>query len=325
MLKIFTHIADIIVYGWFGMHKGEHLSSSIHFFIEDTTKIFALLTVMIYVIALMRASMNVERVRTYLSGKHRGIGYVLASLFGVVTPFCSCSSIPLFLGFTQARIPVGITMAFLITSPMINEVAVLLLGSMLGLKFMIVYVVLGIVAGVVGGAFFDLIKAEKYLLEFVKKAQAQGPVQPLETERPKRMSLKERHVFAKEELQEILGRVWKWVVIGVGAGALLHGYVPEDFISIHFSGAAWWNVPAIVMIGIPLYSSIHGVIPIAESLINKGLPIGSAVAFMMSMSAASFPEFMMLKQVMRTKMLVIFFVMLLILFTICGWVLNIVF
>lgn len=325
MLHVFTKIADVIVYSWMGMTKGEHLSASLHFFIEDTTKIFALLTFMIYVIALMRASMNIERVRAYLSGRHRAVGYVLASLFGVVTPFCSCSSIPLFLGFTQARIPVGITMSFLITSPMINEVAVLLLGSILGLRFTIVYVVLGVLAGIVGGAFFDAIKAEKYLLDFVKNVQQQRVDEDGNERKTQKMSLRERHAFAKEELQEILGRVWKWVIIGVGAGALLHGYVPEDFISAHFSGDAWWNVPVIVLTGIPLYSSIHGVIPIAESLINKGLPIGSAVAFMMSISAASFPEFMMLKQVMRTKMLVIFFIMLLVLFTICGWVLNIAF
>ncbi len=325
MLKIFTKIADLVVYNCLSLQEGTHLSSSIHFFIEDTTKIFALLALMIYGIALFRASMNIERVRNYLSGKNRFFGYVMASMFGVVTPFCSCSSIPLFLGFTQARIPVGITMSFLITSPMINEVALLLLGSMLGFKFMIVYTVLGILSGIVGGCFFDFIKSEQYLLDFVKAAAKSGPVE-LDGDEPNlKMSLLDRHVFAKDELFEIMGRVWKWVVIGVGAGAFLHGYVPEDFINVHFSGEAWWNVPAIVLIGIPLYSSIHGVIPIAESLINKGLPIGSAVAFMMSMSAASFPEFMMLKQVMKTKMLLLFFVMLLILFTICGWVLNFAF
>jgi len=325
MLKVFTYLADSVVYGLLKMEEGAHLSSSLHFFIEDTTKIFALLIVMIYVIALLRASLNVEYVRTYLSGKNRFFGYFCAALFGVVTPFCSCSSIPLFLGFTQARIPVGITMAFLITSPMINEVALLLLGSMLGLKFMIVYTVLGVLAGFFGGWFFDLIKAERYVLDFVKNAQGTEVSREETPQQNKGMTLSERHAFAKEELCEIIGRVWKWVFIGVGAGAFLHGYVPEDFISTYFSGDAWWNVPAIVLMGIPLYSSIHGVIPIAESLINKGLPIGSAIAFMMSMSAASLPEFMLLKQVMKSKMLVIFFVMLLCLFTLCGWMLNLVF
>lgn len=322
MLAIFTKIADLIVYNWMGMRADQHLGASLHFFVEDTTKILSLLIVMIYGIAVLRASMNVERVRAYLSGKHRALGYVLASLFGVVTPFCSCSSIPLFLGFTQARIPVGITMAFLITSPMINEVALLLLGSMLGVTFMVVYTMLGVLSGIVGGWFFDVIKAERYLLPFVKDVVAQESNSGSEAPEQKHMSLRERHLFAKEELSTILGRVWKWVIIGVGLGAFLHGFVPDDFITRYFSGAAWWNVPAIVVMGIPLYSSIHGVIPIAESLINKGLPIGSAVAFMMSISAASFPEFMMLKQVMRTKMLGIFFVLLLVLFTICGWVLN---
>ena len=324
MLIIFTKLADYIVYVLLNVSSDSHFGASLHFFVEDTTKIFSLLVVMIYVIALVRASLDIEYVRAYLSGKNRYLGYVLAALFGVVTPFCSCSSIPLFLGFTQARIPVGITMAFLITSPMINEVAVLLLGSMLGLKFTIIYVALGVASGIIGGWFFDRIKADKYLLPFVKKAQ-ENAHEIDSPEKRKKMSLRERHAFAKEELVEIVGRVWKWVLIGVGAGAFLHGFVPEAFIAEYFSGEAWWNVPTIVLMGIPLYSSVHGVIPIAESLINKGLPIGTAIAFMMSMSAASFPEFMMLKQVMKVKLLFIFFVLLLCLFTFCGWVLNLVF
>lgn len=324
MLHIFTQLADWVVYGILRMSAGSHFTLSLHFFVEDTAKIFALLIVMVYTIAIVRASLNVEAVRTYLSGKSRFVGYVLASLFGAVTPFCSCSSIPLFLGFTQARIPVGITMSFLITSPMINEVAVVLLGSLLGVKFMIIYTALGLASGIVGGALFDMLGAEKYLLPFVTANVAKGVHGTGQAEK-KSLTLRERHAFAKYELQEIVGRVWKWVFLGVGAGAVLHGYVPDDFISTYFSGDAWWNVPAVVLTGIPLYSNVNGVIPVAESLLNKGLPIGTAVAFMMSMSAASFPEFMMLKQVMRMKLLVLFFVLLLVLFTLCGWTLNFVF
>lgn len=322
MLGVFTKLADLIVYDLFDMASDSNLASGFHFFIEDTTKIYSLLILMIYVIGFLRASIDVEFVRNYLSGKNRVLGYLLASLFGVVTPFCSCSSIPLFLGFTQARIPIGITMAFLITSPMINEVALLLLGSILGVKFMILYCLLGVLSGVIGGVFFDVIKADKYLLDFVKKAKDKAQVVNDPAKRAK-MGFGARHEFAKEELLSIFGRVWKWVLIGVGAGAFLHGFVPEEFIAEYFGSEAWWNVPAIVLLGIPLYSSVHGVIPVAESLINKGLPIGTAVAFMMSMSAASFPEFMMLKQVMKGKLLVIFFVLLLVLFTICGWILNV--
>ncbi|OGI06097.1 MAG: permease [Candidatus Margulisbacteria bacterium GWF2_35_9] len=319
MLRIFTVLADYLTYDLFNMNANSHLAKSIHFFIEDTSKIFVLLVIMVYGIAVIRASINIETIRDYLSGKNRFIGYFLASIFGAITPFCSCSSIPLFLGFTQANIPIGITMSFLITSPMINEVAVLLLGSILGLKFMIIYVVIGMISGIVGGWFFDATKAEKHLLVF-----KQNDIQQRVAEK-KQLSLKDRHEFAKYELQEIVGRVWKYIIIGVGLGALLHGYIPEEFISTYFHGRAWWNVPLVVLTGIPLYSNVNGVIPVAQSLINKGLPIGTAIAFMMSMSAASFPEFMMLKQVMKPRLLITFFILLLVLFTINGWVLNIIF
>lgn len=322
-MKIFAIFADWLIYSVFSLEKDAAFANAVHFFIEDTSKIFVLLIIMVYCIAIVRASLSVERVRNYLSGKNRFLGYFLATLFGAITPFCSCSSIPLFMGFTQARIPIGITMAFLITSPMINEVALLLLGSMLGIKFMLAYTLVGILAGVLGGMFFDVIKGDNYLLDFIKKQTKSE--ESFSDNKSNSMSFSARHTFAFFELKEILGRVWKWILIGVGLGALLHGYVPDEFIYKYFSGEALWNVPAIVLIGIPLYSNVHGVIPIAESLINKGLPVGTTVAFMMSMSAASFPEFMMLKQVMKMRLLFLFFSLLLVLFTLCGWVLNLLF
>ena len=168
MLKVFTKLADLIVFNYLGLEKGTHIAGSVHFFIEDITKIFALLIIMIYIIAWLRAALNIDKVRAYLAGKHRFFGYIAGSIFGAITPFCSCSSIPLFLGFTKARIPIGITMSFLITSPIINEVAVVLLGSLLGVKFMIIYLSVGFLAGVIGGIFIDLIKAEKYLTPIVQ-------------------------------------------------------------------------------------------------------------------------------------------------------------
>ncbi|MHC4553244.1 MAG: permease [Planctomycetota bacterium] len=322
MLHIFTWLADKIIYDWCGMSPDSHLAGSLHFFIEDTTKIFALLIVMIYVIAWARAALNVERVREYLSGKHRVFGYCAAAAFGAVTPFCSCSSIPLFLGFTQARIPIGITMAFLITSPIINEVAIVLLGSLLGVKFTICYVAVGIGAGVVGGAFIDLIKAEKYLTPLA--AQAAGHTAAAGHTERKKMTLRDRHEFARDELKTIFFRVWKWVLIGVGLGATLHGVVPKEFVLEHLGAGQWWTVPAATLLGIPLYSNASGVIPVAETLLNKGLPVGTTLAFMMSTVAASFPEFMMLKQVMKPKLLLIFFLLLLTMFTAVGWIFNLI-
>ncbi len=321
MLKIFTDLATYLAYNLMGLDPASKLGSSVHFFIEDTTKIYALLIIMIYVIALLRASLNVEVVRDYLAGKSKIVGYTIGAGFGAVTPFCSCSSIPLFLGFTQARIPIGITMSFLITSPIINEVAVVLLGSLLGTKFMIAYVVVGILAGIIGGAFLDLIKAERFLTPLVETVMKVETVD-VETGEPVKMSLKDRHIFAKNELKTIFSRVWKWVLIGVGLGAALHGFVPESFVVENLGAGNWWTVPAAVLIGIPLYSNASGIIPVAQSLISKGLPIGTTLAFMMSTVAASFPEFMLLKQVMQTKLLLIFFAMLLVMFTAVGWIFN---
>jgi uncharacterized protein len=321
MLTIFTKLADLIAYQWLGLEQGSRLGSSVHFFIEDVTKIYALLIVMIYGIGWLRASLNTERVRDYLVGKHRFWGYLAGSGFGAVTPFCSCSSIPLFLGFTQAGIPLGITMAFLITSPIINEVAIVLLGSLLGIRFMFVYVGLGLVAGILGGFILDAIKAERFLTPLVEAVRKAPKTSSGESE-PSRLSFRDRHEFAKGEFQSIFSRVWKWVLIGVGLGALLHGFVPESFIVSHLGSGQWWSVPGAVLLGIPLYSNASGIIPVAESLLGKGLPVGTTLAFMMSTVAASFPEFMLLKQVMQPRLLLYFFMILLSMFTLVGWILN---
>ena len=337
MFEIFTQFADWLAYSVFNLSPDSKLGSSVHFFIEDVSKIYALLLVMIYAIALLRASLNVERVRDYLAGKNRGIGYLLGSGFGAITPFCSCSSIPVFLGFTSAGIPVGITMSFLLTSPLINEVAILLLMSLLGWKFTLLYVVIGMTVGILGGWFLDAIKAERWLQSFAAKALADGQKKNVASdstthstisnsisgsqESPK-LSFAERHEFAKDESLEIFGRVWKWVIIGVGAGAALHGFIPDGWIEHHLGDGQWWSVPAAVLLGIPLYSNATGVIPIMESLINNGLPVGTTLAFCMSTVAASFPEFILLKQVMQWKLLATVFLLLLVSFTIVGWIFN---
>ena len=325
LFGIFTMLADWLTYGVFRLDSTSWIGESVHFFIEDVTKIFALVVCLIYLIGLFRASMDVDKIRVYLQGKHRFIGYFLAALFGAITPFCSCSSIPLFLAFTAARIPIGITMAFLITSPIVNEVAVLVLGSVLGWKFTIIYIGVGMLAGVVGGMFFDLIKAERYLTELGSKTRnlniADGSVVDGSAEIAK-MSRQERHEFAKSEVSTVFGQIWKWVLIGVAVGALFHGLVPETWVQKHLSAGQWWTVPLASVLGIPLYSNATGIIPVAESMLGKGLPLGTVLAFMMSVVGASFPEFIMLKQVMNTKLIVWFFLILLMLFSLTGWIFN---
>ncbi|MBB1476159.1 permease [Shewanella sp. SG41-3] len=326
MFQVFSDFASWLVYSVLGLSSETKLGDALHFFAEDVTKIFALLLVMIYLIALMRASLNVERVRDYLAGKHRGLGYLMGSGFGVVTPFCSCSSIPVFLGFTSAGIPLGITMSFLITSPLINEVAILLLMSLLGLKFTLLYIAVGMSVGMLGGLFLDSIKAERWLQSFAAEALKRGQQKAGNTvddsANVQAMSLRQRHQFAKTEMLDIFGRVWKWVIIGVGLGAALHGFVPDGWIAAHLGDGQWWSVPAAVLLGIPLYSNATGVIPVMESLIVNGLPIGTTLAFCMSTVAASFPEFILLKQVMQWRLLVILFCLLLVAFTLVGWIFN---
>ncbi len=322
MLSIFSDFASWLVFSIIGLDSESKLGASVHFFVEDTAKIFFLLIIMIYVIAILRASLNIERVRNFLSREHRIVGYFLGSFFGAVTPFCSCSSIPVFLGFTSAGIPIGITMAFLITSPLVNEVAVLLLVSLVGWQITLVYVVIGTAIGILCGMLLDLMRAERMLLPFAYKAyQNANNRPPVGLERP-RLTLAERHDFAKKELMEILSRVWKWVFIGIGLGAVLHGFVPETWFETHLGHGQWWTVPGAVLAGIPLYSNATGVIPVMESLILKGLPLGTTIAFCMSTVAVSFPEFVLLKQVMQWRLLAILCLLLLLGFTMSGWILN---
>ena len=319
-------VAHWLALSVFGLVPGSPAAQSVEFFFYDTAKILLLLVSLIYAIAWARAGLNVERVRDYLSGKARGLGYFLGSAFGAVTPFCSCSSIPLFLGFTTANIPVGITMSFLITSPLINELAVVLLWGLLGWKITVAYVVVGMVAGIIGGCLMDAIKAERWLHPAILEAIASMPAQSavITASSPARkISVRERHNFAWSETSTIFRRVWKWVIIGVALGAGLHGFVPDNWFAQHLGAGEWWSVPLSVLLGIPLYSSVTGIIPVMESLLGKGLPIGTTLAFCMSTVVVSLPEMVMLRQVMTVRLLSVFVGYLLIMFTLVGWLFNI--
>ena len=300
----------------------DRAAAALEFFLYDTAKILLLLLLMVYVIGWLRAGLHVERVRDFLAGRRRVLGYVLGAGFGAITPFCSCSSIPLFLGFTTSGIPVGITLAFLITSPLINEIAVVLLWGLLGWKLTLVYVLAGLGAGIIGGWFMDVLRAERWLQDYLKESIASGAAQRPAGAEQRKMGLRERHLFASGETRSIFRRVWRWVIIGVGLGALLHGYVPEAWFAEHLGAGQWWSVPAAVAVGIPLYTNVTGIVPVMESLLLKGLPVGTTLAFCMSAVAASLPEVLMLRQVMRGKLLALFLGTLLVLFSLLGWLLN---
>ena len=279
-----------------GLAEGSPAASALEFFLYDTGKILLLLLLMVYVMGWLRAGLDVERVRKALSGKRRLLGYALGAGFGAVTPFCSCSSIPLFLGFSTAGIPLGITLSFLITSPLINEIAVVLLWGLLGAKLTLVYVLAGLGAGMAGGWIMDCLHAERWLQAGVSPSGQPGaPGATLNALTP-RLNWYGRHCFAVRETRTVFRRVWRWIVIGVGLGALLHGYVPEDWFAAHLGEGQWWSVPAAVLVGLPLYTNVTGIVPIMESLLLKGLPVGTTLAFCMSSVGASLPEMLIVSR-----------------------------
>ena len=325
MFELFTRLADWLTYTIFGLKPDTPLGAGVHFFIEDTSKILVLLVCLIYVISYLRASLSIEKVRDYLKGKHRGVGYLLGSFFGAVTPFCSCSSIPLFMGFVSARIPIGVTIAFLITSPLINEVVVIMLGSILGIKFTLMYVAIGIVLGVLAGVVLDMCRAHRWLQPFLAKAYQQDE-HPGETTSPELdvvvMTYKARHNFAVNETSSIVKRIWMWVIIGVGLGAFIHGFVPAQWFEQNLANGQWWTVPLATLSAIPIYTNASGVVPIMASLIDKGMPLGTTLAFCMGAVAVSLPEFIMLKQVMQYRLLAVIVGYLFIAISVTGWLFN---
>ena len=315
--------ADWLSYDVLSLNRQSQMGGAVAFFLYDTPKILMLLVLMVYVIAIARADLNVQRVRTYLMQRQRFTGYLLGAGFGAITPFCSCSSVPLFIGFTLGGIPLGATMAFLITSPIINEVAVVLLWGILGWQTTLLYVGVGLGAGVIGGFVMDAIGAGKWLQLYLLQAQRESEgagVSGQSQHAP--MTLQQRHAYAVRETRTIFQRVWVWVIVGVGAGALLHGFVPSDWVLQYLAADNVWAVPGAVALGVPLYTNVTGIVPVMESLLLKGLPLGTTLAFCMSSVAVSLPELMMLKQVMRYKLLAVFTATLVTLFVIVGWLLN---
>ncbi len=315
MLKIFTLLANLIVYDWLGMEKGRHLTDTIHFFIEDTTKIFFLLTVIIFFVSIIRSFFTPERTRRLLSGKRLFLGNILAAGLGVVTPFCSCSACPLFIGFVESGIPLGVTFSFLISSPMVNEVALVLLLGLFGWKIAGLYLISGLLVAIVAGIVIGKLNMERYVQDYVWQLRM-GEVQ--ETG----MTWHERIDYAKGYVQDILRRIWPYVLGGIGVGALIHGYVPEDFLLRYAGPGNPFAVPIAVLIGVPLYSNAAGVIPVVQAVMSKGLPLGTTLAFMMAVTALSVPEATILTQVLKKELLFIFFGVVTIAIIAVGYLFN---
>lgn len=292
--------SDWLTYSVFGIAQKTLLAGAVNFFIYDTIKIFILLSVIIFIVSIIRSYLPPEKIRAILSHKNNYTGNIIASLLGIITPFCSCSAIPLFLGFVQAGVPLGVTFSFLVASPMINEVALILLLGMFGWKIALIYIVSGLFIAIVSGMIIGKLKVEKLVEPFVYENSINGNI-----DLPS-LSRKERIVYAWDYTLDILKKVWPYVIIGIGVGAWIHGYVPADFLAQYAGSGKWYAVPLAVLIGIPLYSNAAGIIPLVGALTEKGVSMGTTLAFMMSVTALSLPEFMILKKVMKTKLILIF-------------------
>lgn len=289
------------------------------FFIYDTIKIFALLIILTHLMSLLRFYLPIEKVRDFLA-KHKfyGLDYLLATMFGAVTPFCSCSSIPLFIGFLEAGIPLGVTFAFLITSPLINEVAIALLVSIFGWKVTALYVLAGILIGMIGGFILGRLKMEKYVEEFVWKIKSDK----IKKSEKEKMSFKKEMLLVSAEAFEITRKVALYVLFGVALGAMIHGYVPEGFFEKYLDGAGVFGVPIAVILGVPMYANASGVIPIIQSLVEKGVPLGTALAFMMAIVGLSLPEALILKKILKWPLLGAFFGVVTVGIIIIGYAFN---
>lgn len=311
-------LSDIIkwlVQDVFGLNTAERVGGSIHFFLYDTVKIFILLSVLIFVISYIQSHFPPERTRKIL-GRFRGIGAnTLGALLGTVTPFCSCSSIPLFIGFTSAGLPIGVTFSFLISSPLVDLASVLLLASIFNWKIAIAYVVVGIILAVVGGTLISRMKLEKYVEPFVFQNEA-GQIETPD------MTRRDRVNFAKGQVAAIVKKVWLYVLIGVGIGAAIHNWIPKNIILAVLGGDNPFSVAIATVVGVPMYADIFGTLPIAEALVLKGVGIGTVLSFMMAVTALSLPSMILLKKVVKMKLLLIFASIVVVGILIIGYVFN---
>jgi len=312
--------SNFIVYNWLSMPYESNLSNTVWFFISTLQKIFLLLILVIFLAGIIRSWFSPEKTRKALEGKSLFAGNVLASLLGIVTPFCSCSAIPLFLGFVETGIPLGITFSFLVAAPMINEVAVIMLFSLFGWKVGAIYILMGLLIAISSGWIIGKLKLEKWLQDWVRNIKF-GAV----SDNNKRLTFDDRIRVGQTAVKEIFVKIWPFVMLGIAVGAVVHGYVPNDYLASLISKSTWYSVPLAVLIGIPLYACSPGAVPIAWALIEKGVPLGTALAFMMSVIAISLPELIILKKVLKLPFILTFIAIIATGILIVGYLMNLLF
>lgn len=317
-------IADYIVFDLFGMDKGARLSEALNFFIYDSAKILILLFVVIFFMGIVNSYFPIDKVKNFLSrNKLFGTEYIVASLFGVVTPFCSCSSVPLFIGFVRGGIPLGVTFAFLITSPLVNEVAIGLFVGLFGMKTTIIYVISGVILGSISGFILHKLKLEGLLTPWVKEVLASAQ-QEQDTFQAEKQSFVQRLPVIWAEVVKILRGVVSYVLVGIAIGGLMHGYIPEGFFEKYMAKENLLAVPVATILAVPMYSNASGILPVVQVLVAKGIPLGTAIAFMMGVVGLSLPEAMLLKKVMTMKLIGIFFGVVTLCIIISGYLFNII-
>ena len=317
-------LADWLAYSLLGLDAQSRIGSAVDFFFYDTTKILILLFVISSVMGVINAYFPIDRLRTYLTThKLYGVQYFFASLFGAITPFCSCSSVPLFIGFVKGGIPLGVTFAFLITSPLVNEVAVAMFLGTFGLRITIIYVVSGMLLGMIGGFVLGKMRLERYLSDWVKNIQMSSEAETAVWEK-ENVKFRDRLPSILKDSWGIVKGVLLYVIIGIAIGGLIHGYVPEGFFQHYMSKSSWFAVPLSVVLGVPMYANAAGIVPVIEVFVAKGVPIGTALSFMMAVVGLSLPEATMLKKVMTWKLIGIFFGTITLFIILLGYLYNII-
>ena len=324
MFDRIQQIADWFVFDVFNLEQENHLAEALNFFIYDTSKILILLFLVIFFMGFVSSYFPIDKVKNYLSrNKLYGLEYLIASLFGVVTPFCSCSSVPLFIGFVRGGIPLGVTFSFLITSPLVNEVAIGLFVGIFGIKTTILYVLSGVLLGTVSGIILQKLKLHGYLTSWAREvlANAQREQNIIQVEK---QSFKQRLPFIWAEVIKILKGITPYVIVGIAIGALMHGYIPDGFFEKYMEKDNFFAVPIATVLAIPMYSNASGILPIVQVLVAKGIPLGTAIAFMMGVVGLSLPEAMLLKKVMSLKLIGIFFGVVTLCIIISGYLFNVI-
>lgn len=319
------NFADWLVFSIIGLDNETAFGSAVNFFVYDSIKILLLLFLISALMGIVNAYFPVERLRNYLSSNRLyGLQYLLASLFGAITPFCSCSSIPLFIGFVKGGIPLGVTLSFLITSPLVNEVAVAMFLGSFGIKATLVYVISGILLGCVGGFVLGRMHLEPYLSDWVKQVQLQSEKQTAEWEQERTSFMQKLPIVIRDSWRIVRG-VLLYIFIGIGIGAFMHGFVPEGFFEQYMSRDNWYAVPLSVMLAVPMYANAAGIVPVIEVFVAKGIPLGTAIAFMMAVVGLSLPEATLLKKVMTWRLIAVFFITVMLFIILSGYLFNFLF